>query len=379
MLLSLLVYTLSALIFYFLGLNLARGDKYYQTKKPFWSIEILVIIFVFAFIAGARYRVGADHFSYMTTYEHLQDYGWQERDTFEPGFYFIMENMAGLGIHYSFFFALWAIIQIFFIYFALRRKKYLYPYIGLVLMLSPFFFTLMNGIRQAVVMCIFGFLVEYIKDRKFIPYLLGILIGCTIHKSAILLLPLYFIFYKDFYFKKVGFNIVLLIICTLLGTLSIGTFLSDSLSRLFSILDYKYYSENVDLILSDIRSHSWGPVKIILFVTDLILIILFPKVKKYFDGDRLLVLYFNLFFIGACWENLFADSLILSRPAMYFKIFRLFILAYTIYYLKASHNQIKYKSFLMLSCSYIYLALLKTYILFGNAPSIIYYNFFFTK
>ncbi len=54
------------------------------------------------------------------------------------------------------------------------------------------FFSI-TGIRQTIATGFFFYAYPYIQKRKFIPYVLIIAIGATIHKSSLILLPLYFL------------------------------------------------------------------------------------------------------------------------------------------------------------------------------------------
>ena len=380
MVLSLIVYTLSSIILYLLGRNIANRDsvsyRLYGRHKSFFTNEMFCIIAIFIVISGARYGVGSDHLTYLRMYLKMQNEGLLGRETFEPFFVFVMKGMALAGFHYFFFFAFWAFIQIFFLYYSLKDRKFLYPYLGLILMLSPLYITLMNGMRQATVACLFLFLCKYIKDRKFIYYLIGILIGVTIHKSALILLPLYFIFYKEYYIRNKYINIILVLICAIIGSLGDFSFFSNLFSFLFSLLDYDSYSNNLDSILVEMRSNSWGPIRLLLFITNISIIWFFPKVKECFKNDKFITLYFNFFLIGVCWSNLFANSYLLIRPALYLEIFIYILAAYILYYLKLNSKRMQFYYFSVLVYSYIYLSIIKVF-LSGNSDSVIYYKFFF--
>ena len=169
---SILVYTFTALILYWLARNLSMRESYIsngitQTQTKFWSPEIFFTIIIFATIAGARYNVGIDHLYYLSEYTSLQSSGLTRRETYEPGFMLMFRSFAKSGFHYFYFFALFAAMQLFFIYYALKDRKFLLPYIALSIMLGPYFLNWMNGMRQCLAMCMFVFLVEYIIERKF--------------------------------------------------------------------------------------------------------------------------------------------------------------------------------------------------------------------
>ena len=61
------------------------------------------------------------------------------------------------------------------IYYALKDRKFLLPYVALCIMLnSAFFLNWMNGIRQCVAICAFVFLIKFIVERKLFKYIIGV-------------------------------------------------------------------------------------------------------------------------------------------------------------------------------------------------------------
>lgn len=138
MLESILVYSLTALMLYLMAKSVANKEVLYKTKVPFWSPEIVASICLFGIIAGARFDVGVDYPTYYQTYIRIQSGYPIDRDTFEPAFVVITDLMAKSDFHYFFYFAFWAILQISFIYYALKDKKYLLPYIALCSILLIF-------------------------------------------------------------------------------------------------------------------------------------------------------------------------------------------------------------------------------------------------
>ena len=386
MLQSIIVYTLTGFILYALGRNLALRDarfqRMYHHPTTFWSPEICLSIIVFSIIAGLRYNVGVDHLMYLQFYEDMAKQGWVTRETLEPGFLSIMKVCTELNLHFFFFFAFLAAVQLFFVYYAFRHKKYLLPYIGLFIMLGPFFLNWMNGIRQCLAMCIFVFLVEFIQKRKLIPYTIGILIAFTLHKSAIMLFPLYFILWKPF---KWGQNrtITFIIIAFAIAIGLTPTWLSliNKLEGFLSFMGYDYYSENIQQITEESkRSVSWGPSRLSdLFIT-LFILWYYPKLKQYYAHDKQLPHYFILFFIGACSYNLFINtSHIFLRPVMYFTIFQLPLTAYLLFYLRTKKKTISFAILAFVAFSYIYFVIYKSSLINNSWEDFSSYKFFFNQ
>ncbi len=69
-------------------------------------------------------------------------------------------------------------------------------------MASTSFTWMMNGLRQFLAVCVILFFFDYIVDRKFFKFLLVLLVAFSIHESAIVWLPVYFIVaFKPWSFK----------------------------------------------------------------------------------------------------------------------------------------------------------------------------------
>ncbi|MBR5101867.1 MAG: EpsG family protein, partial [Muribaculaceae bacterium] len=179
-----------------LGWHISKREdsllKNSETKLPFYSWEIITSILIFAAILGIRWHTGYDHEMYLYEYSRLQN-GLDCTREFEPGFLLIGKVFAKLGIHYSIYFAFWAALQIGGVYFALRDRKYLLPWVGILIVTGPYMLNWVNSMRQATVACLFLGAMPLIINKRFWLYALFVLLCATIHKSALLLLPVYFV------------------------------------------------------------------------------------------------------------------------------------------------------------------------------------------
>ena len=116
MLLSLIVYSLTGAVLFFLGWHVNEREQRLLLQEgkelPFYSWEIMLSVLLFSIVAGARYHTGYDHAMYLDQYLHLQQTGDFSRDNFEYGFEGISRLFAIFNIHYFFYFAFWALLQI---------------------------------------------------------------------------------------------------------------------------------------------------------------------------------------------------------------------------------------------------------------------------
>ena len=336
MLLSLLVYGLTGAVLYLLGWHVNRREQRLQLQGgkqlPFYSWEIVLSLVVFSVVAGARYHTGYDHAMYLEQYQHLQQTGEFSRHNFEYGFEWISKCFAWCNIHYFFYFAFWALLQIGFLYYGLRNHKHLLCWVGLGIMCGPFFLSWMNSVRQSVVVCLFVSLIPLIKKRKFLIYALIIIVASFLHKSALLLLPVFLITYIIDDKKEVN-RYWLLGIFLIFVLLGIFPFWIEYITNYQWFLDLTGYGNYGNLsdpnVGGTLRRVAWGPSRISLLLSNVIMIYFYPSIKSYFKEDELLPYFFVLSFVGMCLSNLLINTThFILRPLDYFTVFDLLLGAY---------------------------------------------------
>lgn len=82
---------------------------------------------------------------------------------------------------------------------------------------SAIFFWLANGIRQFMAVCIVFNLIPLIAKRKMLSYTIGVLVAIWFHRSAIIMLPIFFLvnnkpFSVEMIVKVIGFILLLFLI-----------------------------------------------------------------------------------------------------------------------------------------------------------------------
>jgi hypothetical protein len=382
---SVLIYSFSGIILFLLGQHVYNREEQskikYGKSLPMYSWEIIVAILYFAILAGFRYQTGFDYAMYLKEYLHLQATGIFGRENFEPGFVLISKFFAATGVHYFFYFAFWGALQIFFIYYGLKDRKFLWPFIGLNIILGPYYLIWMNAMRQSVIVCLFVPLVILIQKRKFWQYLIIVLIASTIHKSGLLLIPLYFIPRINFRIKDRYVFLIILLVCIIIGLRPFWLSIFGNFQELLQLIGYQRYDDLMNPIIGgDYRAISWGSSRIGLLFIDFCFIWYYLDVKEYFKGDKLLPIYFTFAFIGACLENLLmnTDDFVL-RPTQYFLIFVLIMNSYTLVYLWRTKRKVMFWVLSFVIFSYIYFEIFKSTYMPDNLNAQVFYRFFFFR
>ena len=326
-------------------------------RIPFFTIGTLFIFIIFTFFSGVRWQVGVDHLSYMEQYDYFAKNGVFDRDSFEVGYTFIVSILAGLNFHVIAFFVVFAFLELFFVYYRFKEERYLYPFIGFLIICGPTYLSWMNGMRQWVAAVIFIYATQFILKRSFLKYALCVGLAMCFHKSAAMLFLLYFIPNREI-FRNRYINIGLIVGSLIVGSISVWHQSINSIAPLLSFVGYDSYAEGLSVILEEHgREMAFGPRRMITFLLQVLVVYFSPKMVKLFESKGY-NLYFNLFMIGIILFNLLANtSHIFLRPIMYFDFFSVILLSYLMYYLsnvnKRSEISFLYWVIIILSIAYL--------------------------
>lgn len=167
----------SAVLIAFLGKKRTR----YALSAGFF------ILFLFA---ALRYMYGSDYINYLNAYNMIQlgiDPPFDEElciflNRISPSFYLLIAASSAAFV--------WTVHKL-----LIRNVSRKYAWIGLfVFVISPYLFLMnLSAIRQCMAMVMFICAVRQGINRKFLPFAAWVIFGSMFHKTAIILLPVYFI------------------------------------------------------------------------------------------------------------------------------------------------------------------------------------------
>lgn len=335
---SLFAYALITFLLTFLGRNLAireRNSLQLGRTPRFLNPEMILILFFFSLFSGIRYGVGVDYFSYVYLYKNFIDSNFSIwLDSGEYLFHYLTSAFAHAGLHYSFYFGTIALIQIFCIYYLLRKYQYLYLFIPFVLFWNHFYLDWMNGIRQVVAVCIFTFSVEYLIEKKYLKYFLAIIVCSMFHRSSLILLPLVLLPNRDLFKKR------WLTVCIVLAAVAIGQtpYINTYYDNIFATakwIGYANYEYKLTTLAEGaVETHSFGPRNIAFVLNYLFIIYYSDRLKRFHSGDKFFTACYNFTIFNAILFFLFLNvSHIFIRLAMYFENFNLITSAFLLHYL----------------------------------------------
>lgn len=175
-------------------LNVQMHDR--LSTQVLTGISALILIG----IAGLRYETGGDWDAYTQMFANFPSFNRLighpielTQQVVEEGFVLLNAFVKSLGGTVQHLFFIVTSINILLITSALHKYTK-YPVVALMCYYGILYFNLeMIYIRQATAVAMCFFALQYIKPRKIAPYMLMIVLACTFHRVAALMIPLYFL------------------------------------------------------------------------------------------------------------------------------------------------------------------------------------------
>lgn len=227
----------------------------YKNCEFFLKISFFLI---FLFLA-LRYDYGNDYKAYLELFLDVNRYEsidyFDESVRTDPGWLFICRLFKPLGFFtmVTFLAAFNCVIYYRFI------KKYVSPdYYWLSTFIYVFDITFMliqsSTMRQSMAICLFIFSIDFLYKKDAIRYFFCIFIAILLHKSAIILIPVYFIGLFNWKLNKIVGHIILFFFILLL---TIGQLLLPSIVNFIDAYFVKY-SHYTEVILETKRNTGLG-------------------------------------------------------------------------------------------------------------------------
>ena len=158
-------------------------------------------LFMFVIIAFRHKEVGSnDSQNYFNNWELLSGFtfdnlmAFMQESSFEKGYLLFVWTFSHVFPEGQFVFIISALI------FTIAVCRFIYinsedPELSFVMFVCLGLYSFMvQGLRQALAMCLCLFAIEFCKKRKLIPFILLVLLATTFHTSAIVFLVVYFIY-----------------------------------------------------------------------------------------------------------------------------------------------------------------------------------------
>lgn len=225
------------------------------------------------------------------------------------------------------------------------------------------FLIYLSAIRQSIALIFFLCAVDYGIERKIVPYFICIFCACLFHKSAIILLPMYFVM-ED---KQIKFGLIVLILIMLFGLTLIGEVFLNIVNSVLIVVGSKNY---IALFNSNLQNSMRATLLTSIYLFYIAFSI--PHLK-----GKVLV-YSKLYFIGLMLGILAYRVSFVTRLQMYFDVFSVISLP-----LVLRENFYYYRKSLMGNLVFVYgipvlllgIYLLRYYSFFSNVNWLSFSNY----
>jgi len=281
------------------------------------KIFYFILFFILLIFAAFREGIGTDYYSYEMLFFN------PETSFSEIGFVILNKVLHFFSSDSRIFFIVSSLIIL--IPFAISiYSNSLSPIYSLLLFIALYYFHSLNLVRQFMVIAIFQLYgVNYIIENKLFLYIFLVIILTTIHFSAIILIPFYFIVRKKyhfiFYFGSWFFSLTFLF-----NKFKLLDLIYNNVSKISETFVYNpkivTYYDTLGNILIEEKTY----YRLILFNL-FFLVFLFLK-EKLLIYDKRYLIWFNLFFLSIFFRNVLNQFAALYRLQYYFEFSFIFLL-----------------------------------------------------
>ncbi|EIQ0364675.1 EpsG family protein [Escherichia coli] len=312
---------------YFIALSLsAVSDIFFLKNRAYKNLLYIFCIFWLIVLASTREHVGIDWKAYESMFYNQNELISQN---IEIGYTYINNILKGL----SFNVLLLLVASLSFLFISIFTYEFVfYKLIFLLVYFSDLFFYLnLSGMRQGIALALTLFSTFFIVRKKFVCFVITIIIACLFHKTAIFFILAYFVQY----FKASFRNILLGAILSLaISTLFLG--ITDVASQLGYFRDIKLYTDQSYNDIYTLGDYIIGGIKRIM---PLLLLLSVVRLKNLESN-----IFVKLYLVGLlCYFALYQSFPdVAVRLSLYFLVFDAVIYNYIFVYCKKNSMKMAY-------------------------------------
>lgn len=345
-------------------LEISKVDK--GSHRILIQLSWLILVVV----AGTRYETGADWVGYIKYLDQVAPLGkfittgqTGGNVGFEFGYFLFCALLKQLGLGFQWLIFFVTLFNVSLITKALKNYTH-YVVWGLFVYYSLLYITVeFSLIRQAIAASICFYSYKFIEERKLGKFLLLVIIASSFHRSAIIMLPLYFVL-------QIRFSNTVLIVVTLVGCLVmllripwitsslmfVGGFLGDDF--LHKII---FYTQNSVFSIS--REVGLG------FFLNIALLFMFLLNRKFIDDKKYGNLFLNLYVVNLIVYYYVYEFMEISvRLGLYFMYSLIVLFPVLLECCSVYYNRLVWGAVLFLYCAACNIKI------YTNHPTTIVYN-----
>jgi transmembrane protein EpsG len=286
------------------------------------KLHVTLVVLCLVTVAGLQKNIGDTYF-YMHSFK-ITEFTWQDIDfSGDFGFNIYQLLLQELSSDPQILIFTTALITNLLIIIVLYKYSRMFEIAVYVYIAAGMFTTSMNGIRQYLAAAIVFLSTKYLLNGDFKKYALIILLASTVHKSALVLLPIYFVVRREAWTK------VTLILLTLSIFIVLGfNVFSD---MLFSALDNTQYGQ-----YSDFAEGGANKLRVVVIAIPVLIAFLGrEKLKKLWPESDYIV---NMSIISVFFIIIASQNWIFARFNIYFGLYSLILISWIVKLFR-EHNQ----------------------------------------
>lgn len=305
-------------------------------------IFLIFTIMIFVLVAGLRNNIG-DTQSYVNGYTGLVNFMGFTEESKDKGFTIFQLILYKINTDPQFMLFVTSLITQSCIVYTLYKYRSYFELEVYMYITCGIFLVTMNGIRQAMVGAILFLCTRLIIEGKFIPYTIIVFILSTMHSSAMIMIPVYFIARKQMWSKTTFIIIVVA---------SVGfIFFYQLLPGFFGVLDGSSYSEYESWMTSEDGDGGSSLMRVLVNAVPVILSYIKRNElkEKWKEGN----IFVNISLINLIFNVFGLYNWIFVRFQLYFQYYNLVLIPYIIKNcFEEKERDLIYYSFII--CYFIY-------------------------
>lgn len=304
----------TSLIFYITTFIISGSIfRLYENKNPIIrKISICLTLAIPTLLSAFRFQVGTDYSNYDFLFNYLREHTWKHilvtDIKWEIGFKILVKWLATIGNNQFIFGTLSLLTLCFFIY-SLKYYESCDIQISYFIYLFFYFWGALNIVRQSLALAIIFYAYHFIFENKKFKFYLYVFLATTIHTSAIIILPIYYI-WNHKKNKTIAPKLRRLILCFFV----IGTCIWRTLLQIFIESGWKFAKKFTYLL-----SNNNGLNRDI-FVKIIILLVFIIFEKKYRKNNKQNELFIYLFVFNCIISFTGYQITFFKRIALYFEM-----------------------------------------------------------
>lgn len=303
-------------------------DSILENSPKMVPIGYAIILFGYiVFIVGMRKHIG-DTSNYIKLFEKIptdfsqawSSINWQGK---EPGFV-VFNTIFKCWISTDYTAWLMTIAGICGLLVALTIRKYSCDFFmsTFIFVSTGTFVWMLNGMRQFIVVSILFFCSRYIKEGKFIRFLIAVLIASSFHTTALMMIPIYFIVRCKPWSGRIWIYIMLMILVSFFSDRFFG-----GSNDFFAGTVYEGYTQrfSADSGVNPLRFMFYLIVPVTAFIKR-------KEFQPYIEKNSYLAIAVNMSVVGTAimFVGLFSSGILIGRLPIYGTIYNTILIPYII-------------------------------------------------